>query len=48
VTRDHDGIAVFGGPDILAELGFDFGNGSDVSHVGPPAAMVTMTIMTTT
>jgi hypothetical protein len=28
VTRNHDGIAAFGGADILAELGFDFSNGS--------------------
>jgi hypothetical protein len=30
VTSDHDGITVFGSPDILAELGFDLGNGSIV------------------
>ncbi len=28
VTRDHDGIAVFSGADILAEFGFYFSNGS--------------------
>jgi hypothetical protein len=46
VTGDHDGIAVLGGTDILTQLGFDFCNGSYVSHVGPPAVMVIMTIIT--
>ncbi len=28
VTSDYDRITVFGGPNVLAELGFDLGHGS--------------------